>query len=256
MGVSERFLEAKTALVTSASRNLGAAISEVLAHRGAQVAVNYHSSADAARALVERLTEETGLEHVAIQGDTTTGDGVRLLVEAAMSALDGRIDVLVNNSGPFTMSPFVELPEAEWDRILNANLKAAYLASQLVAPGMRERGWGRIVNISAVSTHLRNHSLYGLAKNAMNFLTEELAVELGPEVTVNAVEPGQIIESAADIAEFDPTFVPRAIEATPAGRLVSRAEVAEIVALIASPAFDMVTGAVIPVDGGFRFYRF
>ena len=90
----------------------------------------------------------------------------------------------------------------------------------------------------------------------MNFLTEELAVELGPEVTVNAVEPGQIVESAEDIAEFDPTFVPRAIEATPAGRLVSRAEVAEIVALLASPAFDIVTGAVVPVDGGFRFHRF
>ena len=84
----------------------------------------------------------------------------------------------------------------------------------------------------------------------------ELAVELGPEVTVNAVAPGQIIESAADIAEFDPTFVDRSIEATPAGRLVTRREVADIVAALCSPTFAVVTGATIPVDGGFRLRSF
>ena len=137
MAARERFLNGKTALVTSASRNLGAVIAETLAHRGARVAVNYFSSADGARALVERLNEKTGLEHVAVQGDTSTGDGVRAIVEGATSKLGEGIDVLVNNSGPFTMTPFVELSETEWDRILDANLKAAYLASQLVAPGMR-----------------------------------------------------------------------------------------------------------------------
>jgi NAD(P)-dependent dehydrogenase (short-subunit alcohol dehydrogenase family) len=250
------YLEGKSALVTSGSRNLGAAIAECLADRGARVAVNYWSSKEAAAALVGRLPKAAAGDHVAVRGDTTSGEGVREIVGTALDALGGRVDVLVNNSGPFTMTPFAELPEEEWNRILDANVKAAYLASQLVAPGMRAAGWGRIVNISAVSAHLRNHSLYGLAKNAMNFLTEELAVELGPEITVNAVEPGQIEESAADIAEFDPTFVQRAIEVTPAGRLVTRPEVAEIVGLLASPAFDMVTGAVIPIDGGFRFNRF
>src|SRR5437879_2730973 len=83
----------------------------------------------------------------------------------------------------------------------------------------------------------------GLSKEAIIFLTEELALELGPEVTVNAVAPGQIAESADDIAEFDPTFVERAVRHTPAGRLVTRAEVAAIVAMLCSPAFDMVTGA-------------
>jgi NAD(P)-dependent dehydrogenase (short-subunit alcohol dehydrogenase family) len=121
---------------------------------------------------------------------------------------------------------------------------------------MKSAGWGRIVNISAASYVLRNHSIYGLAKDALIFLTEELAVELGPEVTVNAVAPGQIDESAADIAEFDPTFVDRSIEATPAGRLVTRREVAEIVAALCSPTFTVVTGATIPVDGGFRLRSF
>ncbi len=252
----DRFLEGKTALVTGASRNLGAVIAECLADHGATVAVNYNTSADEARALVERLTTETGRGHVAIQADVTRSGEVRRLVEAAAESLGGWVDVLVNNAGPFSMTPFSELPEPEWDHIWDANVKAAYVASQLVAPEMRKAGWGRIVNISAVSYALRNHSIYGLAKDALRFLTEELAVELGPEITVNAVAPGQIVESAADIAEFDPTFVERAVAATPAGRLVMRREVAEIVAGLCGPTFAMVTGVTIPVDGGFRLPRF
>jgi len=125
-----------------------------------------------------------------------------------------------------------------------------------VVPAMRAAGWGRIVLLSAGSAALRNHSIYGLAKQAVEFLTEELALELGPEITVNAVAPGQIAESADDIAEFDAGFVERAIAHTPAGRLVTREEVAELVALLCGPAFDMVTGATLPIDGGWRLPRF
>ena len=99
---------------------------------------------------------------------------------------------------------------------------------------MREAGWGRIVLLSAGSAYLRNHAIYGLAKQALGFLAEELALELGPAITVNAVAPGQIAESADDIAEHDPSFVERAIAHTPAGRLVTRAEVAELVARCAA----------------------
>jgi NAD(P)-dependent dehydrogenase (short-subunit alcohol dehydrogenase family) len=251
-----QFLEGRAALVTGASRNLGAVIAERLAASGARVAVNYHASAEAANTLVDRLRRETGREHVALAGDVAGTAGVETLVEAALRELGGRVDVLVNNAGPFSMTPFAELPESEWDHISNTNVKAAYLAAKLVAPGMRAAGWGRIVNISAVSYALRNHSIYGLAKNALIFLTEELALELGPEITVNAVAPGQIIESAKDIEEFDPTFVPRAIEATPAGRLVTRREVADVVVALCAPTFAMVTGTTIPVDGGFRLQRF
>jgi NAD(P)-dependent dehydrogenase (short-subunit alcohol dehydrogenase family) len=252
----DRFLEDKTALVTGSSRNLGAVIAERLAQHGAAVAVNYHASAEAAEGLVQRLQNEAGGKHVAIQADITQSAEIRRLVETAAEALGGRVDVLVNNAGPFSMTPYSELPESDWDHIWDANVKAAYLASQCVASGMMSAGWGRIVNISAASYVLRNHSIYGLAKDALIFLTEELAVELGPAVTVNAVAPGQIIESAADIAEFDPTFVDRAIEATPAGRLVTRRDVADIVAALCSPTFAVVTGATIPVDGGFRLRSF
>jgi NAD(P)-dependent dehydrogenase (short-subunit alcohol dehydrogenase family) len=133
---------------------------------------------------------------------------------------------------------------------------ATHLACQLILPGMNERGWGRVVNVSAGSAYLRNHSIYGLAKAAVLHLTEALALEAGPGVTVNAVAPGQIDESAPDVSAIDPTFVERAVARTPAGRLVTRAEVAEAVALLCSPAFAMLTGAVLPLDGGWRFNRF
>ncbi len=154
------------------------------------------------------------------------------------------------------MTPFSELPLDEWDRIWNGNATAAFLAAQMLAPQMRLLGWGRIVNVSAASAYLRNHSIYTVAKDAMITLTESMAFELAPEITVNCVAPGQIAESADDIAEFDPSFVERAIDRTPAGRLVTRNEVAELIVSICLPQFDMVTGTTIPIEGGWRINHF
>jgi NAD(P)-dependent dehydrogenase (short-subunit alcohol dehydrogenase family) len=253
--MSEEYLNGKTALVTGSSRNLGAAIARGLAAKGARLVVTFHESRPAAEALATELRDVTGVDHLVVGGDVTTGAGARALAEEAISKA-GRVDVLVNNTGPFSMDSFAILAEEEWDRILDANLKAAYVCSQVVVPGMRQAGWGRIVNVSAGSAYIRNHSVYTLAKAALITLTEELALELGPEITVNAITPGQISESAADIAEFDPTFVERAIEWTPLKRLVSRPEVAAIVAELCGPRFAMVTGVTIPIDGGWRLSRF
>jgi NAD(P)-dependent dehydrogenase (short-subunit alcohol dehydrogenase family) len=246
------FLSDRTALVTGSSRNLGAVIAERLAARGATVAVTYRHSEEDARALVARLRADTGREHAAVGGDL---EDPAPLIAAARDAL-GRVDVLVHNAGPFAMTPFAEMDEDEWDTIWDVNVKAAQIATRMLAPDMRAAGWGRIVLLSAGSAFLRNHSIYGLAKQALTFLAEELALELGPEITVNAVAPGQIAESADDIAEFDASFVARAIAHTPAGRLVTRAEVAALVAELCGPSFDMVTGATLPVDGGWRLQRF
>lgn len=248
---AEAYLEGHTALVTASSRNLGAAICRALAARGAAVIVTYHESIDAANALVGSLP---GSGHAAVPADMGTSEGVKAMIEAAVASVAGPIDIVINNSGPFSMDPFVDLEPSEWDRIWTANVKAAYLTSRLLVPGME--GWGRIVNISAGSAYLRNHSIYTLAKDAMITFTEALAVEVAPDVNVNCVTPGQIAESAEDIAEFDPSFVERAIDATPLGRLVRRPEVAEIVAELCGPRFDAVTGVTIPVDGGWRMRTF
>lgn len=248
-------LDGKTALVTGSSRNLGAEIARELARRGARVAVNYATSVSEAESLVSEMSRSTRREHAAFQADLTESAQIRSLCEAVTSTF-GAVDILVNNAGPFAMDPFVELGESEWSRIWDVNVKAAYLCAGLLAPTMTERGWGRIVNVSAGSAYIRNHSIYTLAKEALITLTEELAFELGPSVNVNAVAPGQIAESADDIAELDPTFVERAISWTPAKRLATRGEVASIVAELCGPTYDVVTGVTIPIDGGWRLNRF
>lgn len=255
-GPGSRSLDGRRALVTSSSRNLGAHIACELAAHGAAVAVTYHASRSAAERVVDELHRRSAGPHVAVQADLSRTDNVGPMVESATERLGGPVDVLVNNYGPFSMVPFHELPEREFRQVWDGNVVVAYLAAQAVASGMRAQGWGRIVNLSAGSAYLQNHSVYGLAKEALVRLTESLALELGPEVTVNAVAPGQIDESAPDVSAIDPTFVDRAVQRTPAARLVTRDEVARVVALLCTAPFDMLTGAVVPLDGGWRFNTF
>jgi NAD(P)-dependent dehydrogenase (short-subunit alcohol dehydrogenase family) len=249
-------LAGRRALVTGSSRNLGAEIAQQLAAAGAQVAVTSRQSPDQARRLVAAMTAATGGDHVAVSADLGTPEGVAAVVTGASERFGGPIDILVNNAGPFSMTPFVDMSQSEWDAVWDTNVKAAWLTTKLVAPDMRASGWGRVVNIAAGSAYIRNHSIYGLAKDAVMTLTEELALELGPAATVNAIAPGQIAESAPDVAAVDPTFVDRAVARTPAGRLVTRSEVAALVVALCGPEFEMVTGATIPVDGGWRLNRF
>lgn len=251
----ERRLDGRNALVTGSSRNLGAAIAFELSSRGAAVTVTYHQSRQAAEDLLERLPDPSHGTHTVLAADLSSGSRISEFLDRF--ELAGRsADILINNNGPFSMEPLTTLSESEWDRIWDSNVKAAQMCAQRLAPGMRENGWGRIVNISAGSAYIRNHSIYTLAKSALITLTESLALELGPEITVNAVAPGQIAESADDIAEFDPDFVERAISHTPLGRLTTREEVAGIVADLCDDRYRSVTGATIPIDGGWRLNRF
>ncbi len=255
-GRADRPLEGRRALVTGSSRNLGAQIARSLAHRGAVVVVTYHESKADADTLCAELHAETGSEHCAVQADLSDPEAAGTLIDTAAEALRGPVEILVNNHGPFSMEPFHLISAGDFARVVEGNLTSTLRAVQRVVPGMRSGGWGRIVNLSAGSAYVRNHSVYGLTKNAVATLTESLALELGPEITVNALAPGQIDESAADIADIDPTFVQRALARTPTGRLVSRHEVAEIAASLCAPPFDMLNGAVIPIDGGWRLNRF
>jgi 3-oxoacyl-[acyl-carrier protein] reductase len=248
-------LAGKTALITGASRNLGATIAQTFAMQGVSVAVNYATTDPETTGLMTEIREH-GVKAIAVQGDMANGGDVKRVVETTFEAFDGQLDIVVNNAGPFNGDPYAELAESEWDRIMNSNLKAAYQTSQLAVPAMKQAGWGRIINLSAASVYLVNHGVYALAKVWLNYLTEQMAAELGPEITVNAIAPGQIIESAPDIGEIDPTFVERAIAITPTGRLVHRAEVANVVLWLCTPAADSLTGHVIPLDGGWRFNRF
>jgi NAD(P)-dependent dehydrogenase (short-subunit alcohol dehydrogenase family) len=249
-------LPGRRALVTGASRNLGAEIAHHLAAAGAAVALNYRSSAAEAEAVVGALADSEGRRHAAVRGDVSDPDDVALIVAEAASRLGGPIDILVNNAGPYGATPFLEMGEDEFDRIWNSNTKATYLVTRAVAPGMRGLGWGRIVNVSASSAFVRNRSIYGLANAAIITLTEELALELAPEITVNAIAPGQIHESLEELKDYVPDWAEQVIRETPRGRLATRGDVAGLVVLLCSPVFDAVTGVTIPIDGGLRLPTF
>lgn len=248
-------IDGTNVLITAGAKHLGAAIAKVFAQRGANTTINYRTSRREAEDLAERLTVDHGGAHIAVQADVTDSKDVTRMISQVESQI-GPVDILVNNAGPFSKTPFAEMAEEEWDEVLDANLKAAYLCSAAVAGSMRSNGWGRIINISAVSAFVRNRSIYGLSKASLHTLTESMAFELAPEVTVNAIAPGQILESLQEMSGIDPNWAESVAQRTPLGRLVTRSEVAEIVAELCTEPFDMVTGAVVPIDGGLRLPRF
>jgi NAD(P)-dependent dehydrogenase (short-subunit alcohol dehydrogenase family) len=244
-------LGGRVALVTGASHGTGVDVARALAGAGARVAVHYRSDRAAAEAVVEAIRAGGG----AAQGfgaDVARSDDVRRLVAEVQARL-GPLDIVVNNAGPFNDTPFSALAEADWDYVLGANLKAVYLITQLVGPGMRRAGWGRIVNVGATSGLVRTHGVYGLAKGALLHLTQSLALELAPAVTVNALVPSQIASARTDtMADYKAS----AIAGTPLGRLVTQAEIAGLVVRLCSPEFDFVTGQAIVLDGGRTIPRF
>ncbi len=241
----ETFLSGKVALVTGASSGAGVDIARELARLGARVAVHYRSSRAGADEVVEAIRAAGG-EAATFQADMAVSDDVRRLVAEVDGRL-GPVSVLVNNAGPFADTAFRTLTERDWDYVMNTNLKSVFLTSQLVLAGMETLGWGRIVNLGATSAFVRSHSVYGLAKAALLHMTESMAVDFAPHVTVNAVVPSQIASARTDKM---PAYKAAAIAATPLKRLVTQPEIARMVALVCSPAFDFVTGRAIILDGG------
>ena len=239
------FLRGKVALVTGASSGAGVDIAHELARLGARVAVHYRSSRAGADEVVEAIRAAGG-EAATFQADVAVSDDVRRLVAEVDGRL-GPVSVLVNNAGPFADTAFRTLTERDWDYVMNTNLKSVFLTSQLVLAGMETLGWGRIVNLGATSAFVRSHSVYGLAKAALLHMTESMAVDFAPHVTVNAVVPSQIASARTDTM---PAYKAAAIAATPLKRLVTQPEIARMVALVCSPAFDFVTGRAIILDGG------
>lgn len=237
-------LDGAVCLVTGGSRTLGAAIVRRLASCGARVAVNYHQSAEAALGLCREL-EAAGATALAIQADVTREDDVERLVAQTWSRL-GPVDLLVSNVGPYVDSPFLDMALDDFERILAGNVRATWLLARAAGRRMRERGQGQIVNIAATDFVHRSHSIYGLAKAGVVYLTQALALELAPAVRVNALAPDLIADNE-DMAE---SVARRAVGGTPMGRLVTRAEVADLVCALASPAFAMVTGHTLVADGG------
>jgi NAD(P)-dependent dehydrogenase (short-subunit alcohol dehydrogenase family) len=244
-------LEGKVVLVTGSSSGAGRSIARAFARAGARVAVHCRSALGDAEQVVAGI-EADGGKATAFSGDLAEEETAASLAAAAERSL-GPVSVLVNNAGPFSDAPFRSLAPEVWDRIMSVNLKAPYLLTRQVVTGMERMGWGRIVNIGATSGLVRSHSVYGLAKAALLHLTESLALELAPTITVNAIVPSQIASARTDTM---PVYKEAAIAGTPLGRLVTEDEIGEMAVLVCSPAFDFVTGRAVVMDGGRTLPRF
>ena len=247
-----RLFAGRVALVTGASRGIGAATARLLAGHGAAVAVNYHHDADAAAKVVHDI-HAAGGQAVAIQADVTDPDAVHHLVAAAAAAL-GPIDVLILNAIGIdrpAMAPFLELPQDALEQIVLAQLQAVVLPARAVATAMAGRGTGSIVVVSSGLARDPHPGFLDLstAKAAVEGAARAMACELGPQgIHVNIVAAGPTLTRATDWADDD---VVRAWAArTPLGRNAHAGDVAGAVVLMSSPLAGVCTGAYLPANGG------
>lgn len=240
-------LKGKVALVTGASRGIGAAIAKRLASDGASVAITYVKDADSASAVIKAI-EDGGGKGVAIQADAANAEAVRGAVEKAVAAL-GKLDVLVNNAGTALPKPFEETTLEEMDHLINLNVRGVFVTTQAALKHMNDNG--RIIMIgSCVGERNLTPGLtaYAATKGAVKMFSQSLSREVGGRgITVNNVQPGPI-DTDLNPASGDWATPQKAVTAL--NRYGRVEEVAALVAFVASPESAYITGANLTVDGG------
>jgi 3-oxoacyl-[acyl-carrier protein] reductase len=241
--------EGKVALITGASRGIGRAIAARLASEGADVVVNYHANADAAEQVAEHV-RASGRHALVVQADVAVSADVDRLVQTALEAFK-RIDVLVNNAGITRDTLLMRMTEADWDSVLDTNLKSAFLVTRAaLRPMLRQRA-GRIVNITSISGVMGNagQANYSASKAGLIGLTRSTAREVASRnITCNAIAAGVI---DTDIWQGVPqAAIDSMLQMIPAGRKGLPEDIAEAVAFLASDAASYITGQVLNVDGG------
>jgi NAD(P)-dependent dehydrogenase (short-subunit alcohol dehydrogenase family) len=251
-GVLSRFrLDGRRALVTGGNRGLGRAISQALAEAGADVAVASRSL-ESCEAAAREIAAATGRTSRAFAADVASAGGVAQLVAEVESGL-GPIDILVNNAGVNVRGPSAELAEADWDTVVDVNLKAPFLLSRAVGPGMAARGWGRILNMGSILSvvALAGRAPYAASKAGVLNLTKVLALEWASSgVTVNAICPGPFGTDMNRQLLNDPAKYKAFVEKIPLGRWGELEEITGAAVFLASEAASFVTGSALFVDGG------
>ena len=242
-------LDHRIALITGASRGIGRSIAETFAREGAQVVL-----CGRRQQTLDAVAREIGSNARAIACHVGRLEEIHRLVESVLGQF-GRIDILVNNAGTnIAQGPSLEIEEAQFDKMIEINLKSAFRLIQLVAPGMCERGAGSIINIASISgLRPQFHGLlYSMTKAALIMMTQSYAVELGVRgVRVNAIAPGLVQTALSEHYWKDDARRARQMEAQPIRHLGQPAEIAEVALTLASEASSFITGQTLVVDGGF-----
>lgn len=244
-------VQKRIALVTGASKGVGRGIAIELAEAGWDVAVNYHRDQSGAESTAERI-QEAGQTAWVLQGNVGDSADVEALFAQIDAIIDSRLSLVVNNAGVQTWAPLLELQEADWDKVINTNLKGTFLCTQHGAKRMIADGQGgAIINIGSGANKRPFPKLvdYSASKGGINQLTQVSAVELGPhQIRVNCVAPGaiEIERTQEESDDYAGTWAP----ITPMRRIGQPKDVAKVVTFLASDAAEFVTGQTLYVDGG------
>ena len=243
-------LEEQVALVTGASRGIGAVIAQRLAQEGARVAVNFQASEAAARQVADSIAAAGG-EAVVMAGDVSKESDADALVKQVMEQW-GRIDILVNNAGITRDRLLLRMTADDWDRVLEVNLRGAFLCTKYVMPHLIRRRQGRVVNISSVVGLGGNpgQANYAASKAGLIGFTKAVAREVASRnITVNALAPG-FIDTGGMVDQMTEEARKTVLGRIPMERFGSADDVAEAVSFLCGPGAGYITGQVITIDGG------
>jgi pteridine reductase len=241
-------MQEQVALVTGGARRVGAATVRALHSAGARVAIHYHASLGAAKALAAALEAKRPESTLLLKADLLDIDALPRLIDAVVKYF-GRLDVLVNNASSFYPTPVGAITAADWTDLMGTNLQAPLFLSQAAAPALK-KGTGAIVNIVDIHAErpLKDYVVYSIAKAGLVALTRSLSRELGPEIRVNGVAPGAILWPD-DGAHFSPAQQQAIIAQSSLKRPGSPEDIAHAVKFFAFDA-PYVTGQILAVDGG------
>ena len=245
-------LEGKAALVTGSSQGIGEAVALRLAEEGADVVVNYHTHPGEAEQVAEKV-RTFGRKTATIQADLSHLPDMRGLVEQSVRAL-GRLDILVNNAGVEKNADFWNVTEADYDLVMNVNLKGVFFVTQAFVQYLMEaKRPGKVINMSSVHEELPfpHFAPYCMSKGGMRMMTRDLAIELAPlGITVNSIAPGAIETPINTKLLHDPAKLKALLANIPLNRLGKPGDVAGVAAFLASSDADYITGTTVFADGG------
>jgi len=245
-------LSGRTALVTGASSGIGYAIAEVFADAGADI-IGHGRSAERLADL-GRVVTAKGRKFTAITGDLASSEQTAAIAAQALAAAGGTIDILVNSAGIAVTGPVVDFTVEDWVRTLAVNLTAPFILSKALLPGMMERRLGKIINISSQTgvIALEDHAAYASSKGGLNALTKSLMTEAAPHnVQVNAICPTVVLTEMGKQLWSSPEKKDPFLARTPLGRFGEPVEIADLALYLASPASDLVNGAIMMIEGGY-----